>query len=78
MHSHEPFIHCDPCPDPYTENHLKCTVSIPQGDLDAIVSLINWLDGYSEGSSKAIPGHFELQMLYRGLRSAFLSQKRAK
>ena len=70
MMFHEPMIHL-------TTSPLKCIVSTSQDDLDGIYALVTWLDGYvSNGSADAVPGQYELLMLYRRLRAASISQSK--
>ncbi len=45
-------------------------VKTDQSELDAINALIHWLDGFSSGSDKAVPGHYELTMVYSRLRAS--------
>jgi len=64
MMSNEPVIHLKP------GEKFLCDVSTTQEDLDGLNSLIHWLDGYTANSGTAVPGHYELSMLYRSLRMA--------
>jgi len=64
MMSNEAIIHLKEYED------FMCAVRLYQEDLDGLNSLIHWLDGYSSGSDKAVPGHYELSVVYRKLRAA--------
>ncbi len=68
MMTNEPVIHLKPDED------FLCDVATSQEDLDAINALIHWLDGYSAGSDKAVPGHYELTMLYKSLRANHIAK----
>jgi hypothetical protein len=51
-------------------------VVIDQDELDAINALMHWLDGFSAGSSRAVPGHYELSMVYSRLRASYNANAR--
>jgi hypothetical protein len=63
MMTNEPVIHLK------DGEEFLCDVRTTQDDLDALNALINWLDGYSAGSSDGVPGHYELTVFYRTLRA---------
>lgn len=67
---HEPMIHL-------REKRLRCNVTVSQDDLDGVYALITWLDGYVANGSTAVPGHYELLMLYRSLRNADNAQQKS-
>lgn len=72
--AHEAFIHVSSS-NP-AKDILRCDVTVDQEDLDALVSLIHWLEGYAQGSGIGIPGHEELVNLYRKLRCAHNGQQK--
>ena len=71
MLSHEPLIHLP------KNKSLKCNICISQDELDGIYALSAWLDGYIANGGNAIPGQYELLMVYRRLRASQNAQHRA-
>lgn len=68
MMTNEPVIHLK------DGEKFLCDVKTDQDELDAINALIHWLDGFSSGTSKAVPGHYELSMVYKRLRASHIAK----
>lgn len=55
---------------PHTEASVTCPVWITQSTLDGLSMLNTWLEGFHGAGKGQVPGHHELVMFYRTLRSA--------
>ena len=72
MTDHEPTIHCPPNSKPHLEAdiHLE-KLWVTQSTLDGLNALVHWLQGFEAGGNHGrVPGHFDLVMHLRSMRSA--------
>jgi hypothetical protein len=63
-------IHLPPSTEPSREPSITVPVWITQSNLDGLHALMQWLDGFIDAKGGTIPGHFELVMHFRQIRSA--------